>query len=53
MSKVFITAAVTGSIHTPSMSDSLPVTPDEIVEDAVKSYEAGAAVALFSHHGGC
>ena len=45
MSKVFITAAVTGSIHTPTMSDSLPITPDEIVEDAVKSYQAGAALA--------
>lgn len=44
MSKVFITAAVTGSIHTPTMSDALPVTPDDIVEDAVKSYEAGAAL---------
>lgn len=45
MSKVFITAAVTGSIHTPTMSDYLPITPDQIVEDAVKAYEAGAALA--------
>ena len=30
--KVMITCAVTGSIHTPSMSPYLPVTPDEIVE---------------------
>lgn len=47
MSKVFITAAVTGSIHTPTMSDYLPITPDQIVEDAVKSYEAGVALVHF------
>lgn len=45
MSKIIVTAAVTGSIHVPSMSPYLPVTPDEIVEDAVKAYEEGAAVA--------
>lgn len=44
MSKVFITAALTGSIHTPSMSEYLPITADQIVEDAVKAYEAGAAL---------
>ena len=32
--KVIITCAVTGSIHTPSMSPHLPVTPDEIAEIA-------------------
>ena len=42
--KVIITCAVTGSIHTPSMSPHLPVTPDEIVVDAVAAAEAGAAV---------
>jgi uncharacterized protein (DUF849 family) len=42
--KVVITCAVTGAIHTPSMSPHLPVTPDEIVADAVKAAEAGAAV---------
>ena len=42
--KVVITCAVTGSIHTPSMSDYLPITPDEIVEDALKATEAGAAI---------
>jgi uncharacterized protein (DUF849 family) len=42
--KVVITCAVTGSIHTPSMSPHLPVTPDEIVEAAVGAAEAGAAV---------
>ncbi|MEO1223469.1 MAG: 3-keto-5-aminohexanoate cleavage protein, partial [Pseudomonadota bacterium] len=42
--KVIITCAVTGAIHTPSMSPHLPVTPDEIVEDSLKAVEAGAAV---------
>ena len=42
--KVIVTCAVTGSIHTPSMSPHLPVTPDEIVEDAVKAAEAGASI---------
>ena len=44
MSKVIVTAAITGSIHTPSMSKYLPITPDQIVDEAVRSYEAGAAV---------
>ncbi len=42
--KVIITAAITGSIHTPTMSPHLPVTPREIADDAVRAYEAGAAV---------
>jgi uncharacterized protein (DUF849 family) len=42
--KVVITCAVTGSIHTPSMSPHLPVTPDEIVEHALAAVAAGAAV---------
>lgn len=42
--KVIVTAAVTGSAHFPSMSPYLPITPQQIVEDAVKSAEAGAAV---------
>lgn len=45
MSKIIVTAAITGSIHVPSMSPYLPITPDEIAEDAVKAYEAGASVA--------
>ena len=45
MSKIIITAAITGSVHIPTMSDYLPLTPEQIVEDAVKSYEAGAAIA--------
>ena len=42
--KAIITAAITGSIHTPGMSEYLPVTPQEIADDAVRAYEAGAAV---------
>jgi uncharacterized protein (DUF849 family) len=42
--KVVITCAVTGAIHTPSMSPYLPITPDEIVNDALAAAEAGAAV---------
>ena len=41
---VIITCAITGSIHTPTMSPYLPVTPDEIVEEAVAAAEAGAAI---------
>lgn len=41
---VIITCAVTGAIHTPSMSPYLPVTPDMIVEDALGAARAGAAV---------
>jgi uncharacterized protein (DUF849 family) len=42
--KVIITCAVTGSIHTPSMSPYLPVTADQIAEQAVAAAEAGAAI---------
>ncbi|WP_233852991.1 3-keto-5-aminohexanoate cleavage protein [Paraburkholderia sp. HD33-4] len=42
--KVIITCAVTGSIHTPSMSPHLPVTAKEIEEAAVGAVEAGAAI---------
>jgi uncharacterized protein (DUF849 family) len=45
MSKSVITAAITGAIHTPSMSSYLPVTPEQIIEECVASHEAGAAVA--------
>lgn len=45
MSKAIITAAITGAIHTPSMSPYLPVTPEQMIEDCVASREAGAAVA--------
>ena len=42
--KVIITCAVTGAIHTPSMSPDLPVTPQEIADAAVGAAEAGAAI---------
>jgi uncharacterized protein (DUF849 family) len=42
--KVIITCAVTGSIHTPSMSPYLPITPREIADAAVGAAEAGAAI---------
>lgn len=42
--KVIITCAVTGSIHTPTMSPHLPVTPDEIATQAIEAAEAGAAI---------
>ncbi|MEQ3670191.1 3-keto-5-aminohexanoate cleavage protein [Pseudophaeobacter sp.] len=44
MSKILITCAVTGSIHTPSMSPYLPVTPAEISDQAQGAAEAGAAI---------
>jgi len=42
--KVIITCAVTGAIHTPSMSPYLPVTPEEIAQAAIGAAEAGAAI---------
>jgi uncharacterized protein (DUF849 family) len=42
--KVIITCAITGSIHTPTMSDALPVTPDQIATQAIDAAKAGAAV---------
>ena len=42
--KVIITCAVTGSIHTPTMSPHLPITPEQIAEQAVAAAEAGAAI---------
>jgi uncharacterized protein (DUF849 family) len=42
--KVIITCAVTGSIHTPTMSPHLPITPAEIADAAIGAAEAGAAV---------
>ncbi len=43
-SKVIITCAVTGAVHTPSMSEYLPLTPDQIVQNAVDAANAGAAI---------
>jgi len=42
--KVIITCAVTGSIHTPSMSPHLPITAEEIADAAIGAAEAGAAI---------
>ncbi|MDD5312184.1 MAG: 3-keto-5-aminohexanoate cleavage protein [Dehalococcoidia bacterium] len=42
--KVIVTAALTGSVHYPSMSPYLPLNPKQIIEDGVRSAEAGAAV---------
>lgn len=42
--KIIITCAVTGSIHTPTMSPHLPVTPEDIARESVEAAQAGAAV---------
>ena len=42
--KVIITCAVTGSIHTPTMSPHLPITPEEIAQAAIGAAKAGAAI---------
>lgn len=42
--KVIITCAVTGAIHTPSMSDYLPLTPKEIADQAIEAANAGASI---------
>ncbi|QDG77277.1 3-keto-5-aminohexanoate cleavage protein [Labrenzia sp. PHM005] len=42
--KTIITCALTGAIHTPSMSPYLPVTPEEIIEEGVRAAKAGAAI---------
>jgi uncharacterized protein (DUF849 family) len=44
MNKRIITAALTGSIHTPSMSPYLPVTPEQLIKEAIAVYHAGGAV---------
>src|SRR5580693_6682572 len=43
-SKVIITCAVTGGIHTPTMSDALPFTPDDIATQSIAAAEAGASI---------
>ena len=42
--KVIISCAITGSIHTPTMSDALPITPDQIAQQSIAAAEAGAAI---------
>jgi len=44
MDKYIVTAALTGAIHTPTMLPHLPITPDEIVEEAHRASESGAAL---------
>jgi uncharacterized protein (DUF849 family) len=44
MAKVIISCAVTGAIHTPSMSEYLPITPEEIAKSSIEAAEAGAAI---------
>ena len=42
--KVIISCAITGAIHTPSMSDALPITPEQIAQSSIEAAEAGAAI---------
>src|SRR3954447_22265039 len=42
--KVIITCAVTGSIHTPTMTPYLPITPRQIAEESIAAAAAGAAI---------
>ena len=42
--KTIITCAVTGAIHTPTMSDALPYTTDDIASQAIAAAEAGASI---------
>ena len=44
MDRFVVTAAVTGGVHTPTMSPHLPITPDQIADDAKSAFDAGAAV---------
>ncbi len=42
--KVVISCAITGAIHTPSMSDALPITPEQIAQSSIEAAVAGAAI---------
>jgi uncharacterized protein (DUF849 family) len=44
MAKIIISCAITGGIHTPSMSEHLPITPEQIAEQSIAAAEAGAAI---------
>jgi uncharacterized protein (DUF849 family) len=44
MSKVIISCAVTGAVHTPSMSPHLPITPEQIADQAIEAAKAGASI---------
>ena len=43
--KVIVSAAITGAIHTPYMSDHLPITPRQIIDEIIRVHDAGAACA--------
>ena len=45
MAKVIISCAVTGSAHTPTMSDALPLTPADIAQQSIDAAEAGSATS--------
>ena len=45
MAKVIVTCALTGAGNTPSMSPYLPITPQQLADEAVRVYEAGGAIA--------
>ena len=44
MAKVIISCAITGAMHTPTMSDALPITPEQIAVESIAAAEAGAAI---------
>ncbi|WP_445810813.1 3-keto-5-aminohexanoate cleavage protein [Yoonia sp.] len=44
MAKIILSCAITGSIHTPSMSPHLPITPDQIADQSIDAAKAGAAI---------
>ena len=44
MTKTIITCAITGAVHTPTMSDALPINADMIAEQAIAAARAGAAI---------
>jgi uncharacterized protein (DUF849 family) len=44
MSTIIITCAITGSVHTPTMSPHLPITPDQIAREGIAAAQAGAAI---------
>lgn len=43
-SKLIVSCAITGAIHVPTMSSHLPITPEEIADEAVAAAEAGASI---------
>ena len=49
--KVIISCAITGSIHTPTMSDALPITPDEIATQAIEAAAPPWSAACMTDHG--